>query len=425
MNDKLSKANFAIDGDQISVTMPFAKVDKEQRLVSGFASLDNIDKQGDVVDADASVRAFSTTQARIREMHRDDLAVGRIDSFKEQEYYDPDTNKTYKGVYVTAYVSKGAQDTWEKVLDGTLSGFSIGGKIIHKEFVKMANADKPVRYIKEYVLNELSLVDNPANQFATIFSIQKNDSGEDIIKGIAADASLETVFYCNADEIAIASTDETKSCVSCDKPMTNIGWFERVENDDDNTTKFSTVVNKYATSLQNNHEDGNIIIKQEGGNNMSEAANENETTEEVTDAATDENLVVDETEVAEEEAVPAVEEVEGADLEKMFSDLQAKVIEALTKSSDAKSEEITAVKTEVEEVVKGLAEQVAALAETTASITEKLDSLNKSVEAVEGRVEDVVKGTATKKSGDQGGSTGESFQKDDAVWGNFFDVRTK
>jgi hypothetical protein len=33
------------------------------------------------------------------------------------------------GVYVSAYVSKGAQDAWEKVLDGTYSGFSIGGNI--------------------------------------------------------------------------------------------------------------------------------------------------------------------------------------------------------------------------------------------------------------------------------------------------------
>ena len=38
------------------------------------------------------------------------------------------------------YVSKGAPDTWEKVLDGTLTGFSIGGEIneASNEFVKDA-----------------------------------------------------------------------------------------------------------------------------------------------------------------------------------------------------------------------------------------------------------------------------------------------
>lgn len=422
MNDKLSKANFAIDGEHINVTMPFAKVDKENRLVSGFASLDNIDKQGDIVDQRASVEAFSNTQARIREMHAP-IAVGKIVNFEPQEYYDAKTNKSYNGVYVTAYVSKGAQDTWEKVLDGTLSGFSIGGDIKEKEFIKHADSEKPVRYIKSYVLNELSLVDNPANQYANIMSIMKNDAGEDVMKGISVDIPLENVFYCNDDEIAVASTEATKSCMSCEKPMTNIGWFERVENDDENTTKFSTIVNKFATSLQNNNEDGNIIIKQEGGNNMSEAANENETTEEVKDPATDENQVEDvKTPEKEAEAVQ-VEEVEGADLEKMFSDFQDKIVEVLKSANDAKSEEITAVKSGLEEVTKALSDQVQELVKTTTELSEKFDSLNKSVEAVEGRVDEVVKGTAVKKSGDQGGSKEESFAKKDDVWGNFFDVR--
>ena len=41
----ISKAHWNSDGDNLRLSMPFSKVDKERRIVSGFASLDNIDKQ--------------------------------------------------------------------------------------------------------------------------------------------------------------------------------------------------------------------------------------------------------------------------------------------------------------------------------------------------------------------------------------------
>ncbi len=47
--------------------MPFSKVDKERRIVSGFASLDNLDKQNDIVTAEASMKAFAKFRGNIRE----------------------------------------------------------------------------------------------------------------------------------------------------------------------------------------------------------------------------------------------------------------------------------------------------------------------------------------------------------------------
>ena len=43
----ISKANWNTDGDNLRLSMPLTKVDKERRIVSGFASLDNVDKQED------------------------------------------------------------------------------------------------------------------------------------------------------------------------------------------------------------------------------------------------------------------------------------------------------------------------------------------------------------------------------------------
>ncbi len=113
----ISKSHWSTEGENVRLSMPFAKVDKERRIVSGFATLDNLDRQNDIVLTEASLKAFSKFRGNIREMHQPS-AVGKMVSFKEDKYFDPDTKKFYSGVFVSAYVSKGAQNAWEKVLDG-------------------------------------------------------------------------------------------------------------------------------------------------------------------------------------------------------------------------------------------------------------------------------------------------------------------
>jgi HK97 family phage prohead protease len=92
---------------------------------------------------------------------------------------------------VSAYISKGAQDAWEKVIDGTYTGFSIGGRMNKWDDAYDEKSDKSIRVIKEYDLVELSLVDSPANQFANILSVEKVD-GVDVIKG--DETLLENVY---------------------------------------------------------------------------------------------------------------------------------------------------------------------------------------------------------------------------------------
>ena len=128
----IEKSLWSSHGDNITLSVPFTKVNREKRTVSGFATLDNVDQTGDVVTSEASMKAFENFRGNLREMHKP-VAVGKIVSFKPETYYDPASKEFYNGVYVDAYISKGAQDTWEKVLDGTLAGFSIGGKIIESD----------------------------------------------------------------------------------------------------------------------------------------------------------------------------------------------------------------------------------------------------------------------------------------------------
>jgi HK97 family phage prohead protease len=219
---EIIKSYWHSDGDRINLSVPFFKVDEERRIVSGFATLDNVDRHRDIVDTDASIKAFESFRGNLREMHQP-IAVGKVTNFREEQFFDKETGQTYRGVFVDTYVSKGAQDTWEKVLDGTLSGFSIGGNITKVDQVQ--KGDDIVRVIKEYELVELSLVDSPANQLANIFAIQKSD-GVNSITGIAVDVTMENVFWCETDQIAISKDSDSSQCLVCEKEMQNIGWVE-------------------------------------------------------------------------------------------------------------------------------------------------------------------------------------------------------
>jgi hypothetical protein len=237
---ELNKAHWSTEGGNIRLSMPINKVDKEKRTVSGFATLDNLDKQNDIVPADASLKAFERFRGNLREMHQP-IAVGKVVSFRQDSYFDSETNKTYNGVYVSAYVSKGAQDTWEKVLDGTLTGFSIGGEINDAEDAYDEEIDKSYRVIKEYDLSELSLVDNPANQFANVISIEKGQAS-----GYLSKAEIENVFWCRSDDIIQMSARSEISCPQCEKSMSNIGFVE--SNDVEKTSVIKEIVSSIKKS---------------------------------------------------------------------------------------------------------------------------------------------------------------------------------
>lgn len=409
----MQKSHWVADASQIHTKVEFTKVDKENRLVSGFATLDNEDSHDDVVEADASRGAFERFRGNIREMHQP-IAVGRLADFYEDSYYDPKTGIMHKGIYVSAYVSKGAQDTWEKVLDGTLTGFSIGGNIkkSESEFVKDASGDggKAVRFIKEYDLIELSLVDNPANQLANVFSIQKSDTGS-VIKGMVTDVEVVNVFWCESDKLAKNSSEESATCRVCGDGMKVIGWFEKGE---DETTKVEETVTKFLRQREDDK-----VTNGEGGVNKMADENVNEETPKVDAEATEVAVPVDEvpseelTEeelAAEEEAVPVEVQAE-PDFEKLFDSLKS----SLDETRDSVQKAVSAVETKVDEKVDGLTK---AVDENTSkydemrgelrdefqkgldALSERLDGIKVEREGVEKRLEALESSTAIKKSAD-------------------------
>jgi hypothetical protein len=428
----ISKAHWNSEGDNLRLSMPFSKVDKERRIVSGFASLDNIDKQDDIVTAEASMAAFAKFRGNIREMHQP-LAVGKMVNFKEDKYFDPESKKFYKGVFVSAYVSKGAQDTWEKVLDGTLTGFSIGGKMNKWDDAYDEKSDKTIRVIKEYDLVELSLVDSPANQFANIMSVEKVD-GVDIVKGDST--VLENVFYDKQNGIVVASENESELSPITGEQMENIGFVEKTDSEKTNMIKFlvdsakginTSKINKEVQPMTENTETVAEVIETEASVEVtkSEVAPE---VDAVVEAPTEEVVKADEVvateEIAKSEETSAVDVVEETTevsksdetivdsvaeikntLESAFSDLVSTV-----KSLQAEVEMLKSSKVDVETAKQSFE----AVAKDIAAATNTFNEFGKRVELVE-------QDTAFRKSGDLGEivqNQPETVEK--SLWGGSF-----
>ena len=256
---KFQETKTAISGNHLNFSTPISKIDVEKRMVHGFATLDNLDRQGDIVPLEASIKAFESFRGNIREMHQP-ISVGKVVSFKEEKYFDEDTNKFYNGIYVSAYVSKGAQDTWEKVLDGTLSAFSIGGEVHEAEDVYDENLGKKYQVIKEYSLSELSLVDNPANQFANVISIEKGQGTGYLMK-----ATIENVFWCRKDDVIQMAYSQNKACPQCDKAMANIGFVESNDADKASVIKNIIVSTKQSTIQKGIEVDSYVKFENEYG----------------------------------------------------------------------------------------------------------------------------------------------------------------
>jgi len=437
MVSNISKAHWNTDGNNLRLSMPLTKVDKERRIVSGFASLDNVDKQDDIVTAEASMDAFAKFRGNIREMHQP-LAVGKMVSFKADKYFDPESKKFYNGVFVSAYVSKGAQDTWEKVLDGTLTGFSIGGRMNKWDEGFDEKSDKAIRIIKQYDLIELSLVDSPANQFANIVSVEKVD-GVDVIKG--DETVLENVFYDKESGIVMVSENESELSPTTGEQMANIGFVEKTDNEKTDMIKFlvdsakginTSKINKEVqpmtkskTQVEKTDVIEDVVVAPEADASVAEVIEEVAKAEEVetTDVVKTDEVVAEEIAKAEnaeaiEAVTEAVVEVSKSEeviaeavtemkntLESAFSDLVSTV-----KSLQAEVELLKSSKVDVDTAKSSFE----AVAKDIAAVSSEFNEFGKRVDAVEAD-------TAFRKSGDIGDifqSQPEMVEK--SLWGGSF-----
>lgn len=446
----LHKSNWLVSTTDIHLSIPFAKIDAETRQVSGFATLDNIDNQGDVVLAEASAKAFARARGNLREMHQP-IAAGHLVDFREQEFYDQDTQKFYRGIFVTAYVSTGAEPTWQKVLDGTLSGFSIGGEIkeAHSEFVK--DAGITVRFIEDYDLIELSLVDNPANHLANVagfakslFSFEKSADGSvTTVRGMIADTVVENIFRCETDGKVVTGQTESLDCPFCDNKMTNIGW---VENGSDKSEKVREVVARYMNKAADNSEGGETVTNENTTNNpenqntpaegevvagidegreVEAGSQQNETVDgnPAAAAAAEEAAGVDSS--VDGEVVAGVDEVqtEADQIQKQLDSLVETIEVSLTKSREEAANLLSTLETKFDDFTKSAEAKFSEFESKLSEFDKGLAAAKGAVSEFEKTLDTVNSSAAIKKSGEVEKTEPVKIQKDDD-WNGAFSVKS-
>lgn len=171
---------------------PITRVDAERREIELCATSEALDAHGTIFDYAASKEAFARWLGNVREMH-ERRAVGRRVAVR----YDDEARR----VYVRLRISRGAQDTWEKVLDGTLRGASIGASDVtwRRERRTIAGRSRWAQVATRYDLAELSLVDNPSNPDAL---------GVMFVRGAMPDETLLDPLEPDADEEPRADPDD-------------------------------------------------------------------------------------------------------------------------------------------------------------------------------------------------------------------------
>jgi len=325
---------------------------------------------------------------------------------------------------VSAYVSKGAQDAWEKVLDGTYTGFSIGGKMNKWDDGYDEKMDTQIRIIKDYDLVELSLVDNPANQFASIISVEKVD-GVDTLRGSAIDTVVENVFWDKESGLVMVSENEVEVSPSSGAAMQNIGFVEKTDSEKINMIKFLVDSAKGINNTKINKED-----------NMTDETTNVEEVEVAPEAddATVEEVVEDVAEVVEAEvakaaentvpAKPGSEDEESADEDQEDAEEDMKPV---SKSAEEIANAVTDMKntltsafSDMATMVKSLSDEVAELKKSLGFTSAQLADAESDFNNLGKRVDAVEADTAFRKSGDLGEIVQEPAMVEKSVWGGRF-----
>ena len=384
----MHETDFSLSEKDIRLSVPLTKVDRERRIVPGCATLNNLDKQNDIVTKSASLDAFKRFRGNIREQHDPKKAVGRVVDFKEDSMWDDESQKAYTGIFVSAYVSKGAQDTWEKVLDGTLSGFSIGGKIIDTEDAFDDEQDSLVRIVNKYDLTELSLVDNPANQLANVVSIEKMEDGTVSVETPLVKGDIENAFWCDKDGIIVLKAQDETDCSVCESKMQNIGFVE--SNDPQKGDIIKSHITEFKKTLEKQvAKEAKNMAENVSGEEVEKSSSEDvsdeveiakaEEAEEAPAEVSDESELVEKTESVEEESADSEEE-------------------SVEKTEDASDEAESVAKTDADEVIGSLVSSLSKMADTIEALNNKIDGIAKSIDGVRGDVETVKSDVETVKS---------------------------
>lgn len=163
--------------DRHVMSLPFVRIDTTKREVWGQATAEVPDSYGTIFGYYPD--AWKKWRGNIREQHDPKKAVGKR--------VDLECNDQERAIYVGSRVSRGAPDTWLKVEDDVLAGYSASiipdpeyGNDIRK-WPKKTYQGKEYPYLPRYTVAELSLVDNPACPGCDIQIVRADGFATDVL----------------------------------------------------------------------------------------------------------------------------------------------------------------------------------------------------------------------------------------------------
>ncbi len=184
---------------------PITRIDAERREIEVTATSEALDAYGTIFDYAASRDAFRRWLGNVREMH-DNVAVGRRVAVI--------CDDAARQIRVRLRISRGAESTWQKILDGTLCGASIGATNVvwdEAQRTDAAGQEATVRVATRYDLVELSLVDNPANPDCLGIAVVRGmETDEAILDEIDGRDSKDTKRAKDAKDGEEGDTEDTE-----------------------------------------------------------------------------------------------------------------------------------------------------------------------------------------------------------------------
>ncbi|MEM0142559.1 MAG: XkdF-like putative serine protease domain-containing protein [Candidatus Parvarchaeum sp.] len=184
--------------------------EEDTRLIYGYASVEILDRQKDMVPVETLQKAmlkYMERGAPLMYGHENKI-IGKVINWNVTTSPDYDV----PAVEITAMINKGYKvddEVWELIKENKLTGFSIGGTAVKIGNAKMSDGSM-ARVLEEIELSEISVVVEPANQGAIIsaMSIAKenistplsDEEVENIAKGIVKDILLENSMSTNIEK---------------------------------------------------------------------------------------------------------------------------------------------------------------------------------------------------------------------------------
>ena len=154
-----------------SYVFDISKVQAEERIVEGYASVEVPDRDDEIISREALRTAFKNYMRNpvLRWMHEREPIGKILDGYVDD-----------KGLYVRAYISDAtekAREVWGLIKDGIVRAFSIGGRVLEavREYSKALG--RKITKITKMELLEISVVDIPANP-ETLFQVVRKSVGE-------------------------------------------------------------------------------------------------------------------------------------------------------------------------------------------------------------------------------------------------------